>query len=156
MPKNLSRKKTSPKKDFFYWLPLITSIVVSFFWIAYGAVLGFVCFFSAAVAQNYGLNTLQVVIQFTPLIVPALIIIGTTFLAVRYQRKRGSPFNKILSVFSLISLFFAIYVARVFGILDGYFDIKPALELFFVTDLLWVVSLLLSSITGFALIFRTK
>ncbi|PIS21320.1 hypothetical protein COY33_01760 [candidate division WWE3 bacterium CG_4_10_14_0_2_um_filter_42_7] len=156
MPNKLSRKKSSPKKDFFYWLPLITSIFVSSFWVAFGVVLSFFCFFSAAVTQNYGSSTSQVLLQFLPLTVPVAVIVGTIVHAIGYTKNQGGRLSKSKFAFNLLSLFFAIYIAQVFGMLGEYVSIKSISGLVLVTDVLWGVSLLLSLITAPSFIYTTK
>lgn len=87
-----SRPKSPPvRKDFFYYLPLITSIVVNLFWGMFGLVLVVLAFASSLAGAFYYPETKIAYIPLASL--PLLLIIPITFLVVlfRYRRAGACP-----------------------------------------------------------------
>lgn len=86
MPKKSRPKPPPVRKDFFYYLPLITSIVVNLFWGMFGLMLVVLAFASSLAGAFYYPETKIAYIPLAPL--PLLLIIPITFLMVLFRYKK--------------------------------------------------------------------
>lgn len=154
MPKK-SRPKSSPvRKDFLYYLPLITAIVVNLFWGMFGVVVALFSFFQAAAAEMYNLPKIWVYGPLIPLALLPLFPLSLILVVISYKSCKLQKHFLAVEIFYLVTLPLARYFERLAT--PGFFfggEVKGLSYFSFVRDL-WFLSAIITTVSLIAQLKR--